>query len=128
MCFSHDHSTESASTPATAAALCVLHYLDQVIAPESIEWLLSQAHPQGGFAVIPVESPVVVPDLLSTATAVHALSLVGINIDPLRDTCLDYLDSLWDPQGAFRGSWQDEILDCEYTYYGLLALGHLYQD
>ena len=66
--------------------------------------------------------------MLSTATAVHALSLVGADIDPLRDACLDYLDSLWDPPGAFKGTWLDETLDCEYTYYGLLALGHLYRN
>jgi prenyltransferase beta subunit len=126
--FANDRSTEIGSTPATAAALCVLHYLADNVPSESVAWLLSQAHPQGGFAAVPVESPVVVPDLLSTATAIHALSLVGANIDLMRDACLDYLDSLWDPQGAFKGSWLDETLDCEYTYYGLLALGHLYQD
>ena len=31
----------------------------------------------------------------------------------------------WTNAGGFYGSWADNTLDCEYTYYGLLALGHL---
>jgi hypothetical protein len=38
---------------------------------------------------------------------------------------LDFVDSLWTNRGGFFGSWLDDTLDCEYTYYGLLALGHL---
>ena len=34
-------------------------------------------------------------------------------------------DSLWNAAGGFHGNWTDDTLDCEYTYYGLLALGHL---
>jgi len=32
---------------------------------------------------------------------------------------------LWTNRGGFYGNWLDDTLDCEYTYYGLLALGHL---
>ena len=32
---------------------------------------------------------------------------------------------LWTNRGGFYGSWEDDTLDCEYTYYGLLTLGHL---
>ena len=39
--------------------------------------------------------------------------------------CLDFLDSLWTNQGSFYGHWADHHLDAEYTFYGLLALGHL---
>ena len=65
------------------------------------------------------------PDLLSTATALHALAAVGAPLDDLREPCLDFLDSLWDHRGGFHGSWADDALDCEYVFYGLLALGHL---
>ena len=47
------------------------------------------------------------------------------NIDPIREACLDFVDTLWTSRGAFHGTWADDVLDCEYTYYGLLALGHL---
>jgi hypothetical protein len=66
-----------------------------------------------------------IPDLLSTATALHALARTGYEINTIKEKCLDYIDSLWCGEGGFYGNWTDKILDCEYTYYGLLALGHL---
>jgi hypothetical protein len=66
-----------------------------------------------------------IPDLLSTATALHALAGMQIDLDPIREPCLDFVDSLWVNQGTFYGNWTDDAPDCEYTYYGLLALGHL---
>ena len=64
------------------------------------------------------------PDLLSTATALHALAGMHVDLEPIQEPCLDFLDSLWSGRG-FCGSWADDAVDCEYTYYGLLALGHL---
>jgi hypothetical protein len=55
----------------------------------------------------------------------HALALVGAPVAAARDRHLDFLDNLWHAQGGFRGHWADEVVDCEYTYYGLLALGTL---
>ena len=58
--------------PSTAAAVCLLRHLDaDRIDPSVGHWLLSCFHPQGGFRMHP-ES--VLPDLLSTATALQALS------------------------------------------------------
>jgi hypothetical protein len=109
------------STPATAAAVIALRHLD--VAPDAIvsQWLLARCHHDGGFFAAP-RAPV--PDLLSTATALHALSAVQADIERLREPCLDFLDTLWTNSGGFYGSWADPVLDCEYTYYGLLAIGH----
>ena len=41
-----------------------------------------------------------------------------------REQVLDFLDSLWSAEGAFHGSWADDQADAEYTFYGLVALGH----
>ena len=65
------------------------------------------------------------PDLLSTATALHSLVIAGFKIDHIKEKCLDFIDSLWCGKGGFYGSWADTVVDCEYTYYGLLALGNL---
>jgi hypothetical protein len=66
------------------------------------------------------------PDLLSTATTLHALSGMQVAIPaPMRERCLDFIDSLWTNKGGFHGHWADDDLDAEYTFYGLLALGHL---
>jgi hypothetical protein len=65
---------------------------------------------------------------LSTATALHALSALHVPLAGLRDPCLDFVDSLWTNRGGFFGTWADDAVDCEYTFYALLALGHLSLD
>lgn len=110
------------STLATAAAVTVLRQLDQPVKPSASAWLLARAHPKGGFVAAP-DAPL--PDLLSTATALHALAALHVPFDHLKESCLDFLDSLWTNEGGFYGHWADDHLDCEYTFYGLLALGHL---
>jgi len=64
-------------------------------------------------------------DLLSTAVGLHALRHCGTAFDDVRKRCLDFIDSLWSSHGGFRGHQGDETLDCEYAFYGLLALGNL---
>jgi hypothetical protein len=109
------------TTPTTAGAVTVLHHLGAEVPPKAVEWLLSRARPAGGFLPVP-ESPLA--DLLSTATALHALTAAHAPLGALREQMLDFVDSLWTGR-AFCGSWADDVQDCEYTYYGLLALGHL---
>jgi prenyltransferase beta subunit len=109
-------------TTVTAAAVAALRTLDAPIDPALGVWLLDRCHASGGFFAAP-QAPV--PDLLSTATGLHALTLLQVPLAGLQEPCLDFVDSLWTNRGGFYGSWLDETLDCEYTYYGLLALGHL---
>ena len=112
----------SGITPATAAAVIVLRHLDLQPDRDVGMWLLDRCHPRGGFFASPAAP---VPDLLSTATALHALSSLSVPIAGLREPCLDFVDSLWTNRGGFFGTWADDAVDCEYTYYALLALGHL---
>lgn len=111
-----------ATMPATAAAVAVNRALGVSLPPEVGLWLLQQHHPEGGFFAVP-GAPM--PDLLSTAVCLHAMSLLKMPIDHVKDPCLDFIDSLWVNKGAFFGNWGDEYLDCEYLFYALLALGHL---
>jgi prenyltransferase beta subunit len=110
------------STPATAASVLLMRHLDREPDPFLAEWLLARCHEEGGFFAAP-RAPL--PDLLSTATALHALTAMHVDLAPVREPCLDFVDTLWTSTGGFYGSWADQTLDCEYTYYGLLALGHL---
>ena len=111
------------STNATAAAVAVLHQLGMPMNAGVADWLLARAHPQGGFLAMP-EAPL--PDLLSTATTLHALACLEREVPaPIRERCLDFIDTLWSADGGFHGHWADDHLDAEYTFYGLLALGHL---
>jgi prenyltransferase beta subunit len=109
-------------TSATAAAIAILRQFGATIPSGLCDWLLARRHSSGGFFASP-SAPI--PDLLSTATALHALTSIQIPLDSIRESALDFLDSLWTARGGFVGSWADNTLDCEYTYYGLLALGHL---
>ena len=110
------------ATNATAAAVTVLRNLDMPVNSAVGDWLLAQAHPQGGFLAVP-GAPI--PDLLSTATALHALAGLQVSFEKIKEPCLDFIDSLWTNEGSFHGNWADDHLDTEYTCYGLLALGHL---
>lgn len=110
------------STTATAAMLSLYRHLQMPAPPASVEWLVRQCLPSGGFLAVP-GAPV--PDLLSTAVALHALSGNAAAIARVKEPCLDFIDTLWSAAGGFHGNWADDFLDPEYTYYGLLALGHL---
>jgi prenyltransferase beta subunit len=120
--WANDHHTKTGSTNATAAAVVLLTGLGMPLNTTVGDWLLARAHKSGGFVASP-ETPI--PDLLSTATTLHALSCMQRDISGVREGCLDFVDSLWTNEGGFHGNWTDDKLDCEYTYYGLLALGHL---
>ena len=111
------------STNATAAAVTLLHQLGMPINTSVGDWLLAQAHPDGGFLAMP-KAPL--PDLLSTATTLHALACLERDVpERMHEKSLDFIDTLWSAEGGFHGHWADDHLDAEYTFYGLLALGHL---
>jgi hypothetical protein len=88
---------------------------------------MARLHELGGFAAAP-GAPA--PDLLSTATALLALSDGSLRdagaLERARRPCLEFLDAVWDERaGGFRGNVLDDVVDCEYTWYGLVALGIL---
>ncbi len=120
--FANHPGAPEGQTPATAAAAALLRHFGDAADPNMAAWLLARAHVDGGFFASP-SAPA--PDLLSTAVALHALAGLHAETSRLRERCLDFLDTLWTSRGGFYGHWADDAVDCEYTYYGLLALGHL---
>ncbi len=108
------------SAPATAAALVTLAQLGRPGDDESVRRLLALRSADGGFRANELTP---VADLLSTATALHALAASGADLQPMRQQVLDFLSGLWSARGGFRGHVFDGELDCEYTFYGLLAAG-----
>ncbi|MEA3367512.1 MAG: prenyltransferase/squalene oxidase repeat-containing protein, partial [Planctomycetota bacterium] len=120
---------DAGAVPATAAIVVTLAGLGQAIDASTAQWLLGQQRPTGGWPAAP-GAPTA--DLLSTATALHALAAAGGSLDDApRAACLAFVESLaaddaGPPRRAgFRGHPADTVADCEYTFYGLLALGHL---
>ena len=119
--WSNEPGQAEGSTTATAAAVATLRGLDHPLPAGIGDWFLDRWHPAGGFVAAP-DAPL--PDLLSTAVVLHALDALDVPWRDRRDTVLDFLDSLWTNTGAFHGSWADDEPDVEYTFYGLVALGH----
>jgi len=118
----NERGLRAGATNATAAAVTFLRQSHQRIPSAVGDWLLARHHAEGGFLAMP-SAPL--PDLLSTATALHALAGLERSVAEIKEPCLDFIDTLWTNEGGFHGHWGDDELDCEYTYYGLLALGHL---
>jgi prenyltransferase beta subunit len=119
--WSNSPGQQFGTTTATAAVVATLRAFDHPAPAMAAEWLLARRHPSGGFSAGP-DAPI--PDLLSTAVALHALDAMDAPWRDARESVLDYLDSLWTAEGAFHGSWADDQPDVEYTFYGLVALGH----
>jgi len=109
-------------TTAVAAKVMLLAGLGAAPDPSDADTILGRASKRGGFRAAALAP---IPDLLSTATALCALSVLGAPFDSLREPCLEFVDGLWHDNGGFRGHWADRTADCEYTYYALLALGVL---
>ncbi len=120
--FSNTPGCKNGSAPATAAALTVLSALHAPVPTETAAWLTEQFQPGGGCTAAPMAP---IPDLLSTATALYALNRIGEPLAGLRTQCIAFIDTLWSTKGAFYGHAADTALDCEYLFYGLLALGSL---
>lgn len=121
--FRQSRDLPGALVPMTAGAVALLRQLGAPPTDPALrDWVLSCFDPQGGFRAAPA---VPIPDLLSTATALHTLISWKIDLGPIRERCLDFVDSLWTNRGGFYGHWEDTHVDCEYTYYALLSLGHL---
>ncbi len=109
-------------TPLLAGGVILLEELGGALPALWPDWLLSRHLEEGGFSALP---GLPLPDLLSTATALHALARSGSSLDRLRPHCLDFVLSLESESGGFCGTPGDDTADPEYTFYGLLAAGHL---
>jgi hypothetical protein len=121
--YTNEVSLPFASAPATAAAAMVLAELGQPADESAAAYLLNCVHPSGGLVAM-IGAPAA--DLLSTATGLHALARMGVPPGPpAAAATLGFVAGLMLPDGGFRGSPDDRAADCEYTFYGLLALGHL---
>ena len=124
--YTNDHALPLSSTPAAVACLTVLCELGESPMPETVAYFMARADPSGGLLVA-AAAPI--PDLLSTATGLHALWRAGASLDETsRLACAGFVAGLATESGGFRGHAADTAADCEYTFYGLLALGHLASD
>ncbi len=120
--FFNEKEIPAVSVPGTAAAMMVCRVLTGISQDaDAAKWLL-KCFDEGGFRVMPIAP---VADLLSTAVALHSLSLTGYELSSIRQSGLIFVDLLWNGWLGFCANAFDPISDPEYMFYGLLALGHL---
>ena len=105
------------SLNATVSGMMILRQMGRSANQKTIEWLKEQQHISGGFAAV---QGAPVPDLLSTSTALLALNAYN---SAFRYPVKEFIQAHWRNNGGFAGTFADETTDCEYTLYGLLALG-----
>jgi prenyltransferase beta subunit len=129
--FANDHSIGVSTIPTTAAAVAIL---DRVGVPlpqagRTAEWLVHQAITTDLATGWPAAPGAPMPDLLSTAVALDALVRLKVALpQKMLAGIEDFVDSLWSSDGThagFCGTWTDDVLDVEYTCYGLVVLGLL---
>jgi prenyltransferase beta subunit len=118
--YSNIKGCENAATNATVAALAVLGQLYGYKENKDILFLKELQQESGGFAAT-ANSPV--PDLLSTATSLFIMHCY--NMKP-KNSPRNFIEAHWLDSGGFSATLLDETSDVEYTFYGLLALGTLY--
>ena len=123
--YANEPGIPAGTTTATAAALVLQQHFGEPVDCAASAWMLKRLTPSGGFLATP-GAPV--PDLLSTATALFACAHLGIRLPRgAHGRCSAFCTGLLDPCGGFRAVQFDGTTDCEYTYYGLLALGALHR-
>ena len=120
--YANEPRMREGSTPATAGAVLLLLRAGEPVPDQLMQWLLARVDTNGGFLACPA-SPM--PDLLSTATALYALHELDAPLDGLHAPCVTFIERLQAESGGFCGHWMDDVPDCEYTFYALLALGCL---
>ena len=113
------------TVPATEAAIVIRQTLAQPIIDhdqQAFDWLMQCCGTNGGFWVMKIAP---LADMLSTAVALHALDKIGADISRIHQPCMEYMRKCWRLEVGFCSNTIDRWTDCEYMYYGLLALGHL---
>lgn len=115
--FSNFENPQFASPNATAAAVCAKFFRNGLVDKNAIKYLLSVQGAEGGFKA---QEDSFQPDLLTTSSALFALSSAG---QKSRCDAQDFIASHWLDDGSFSATVYDNKGDCEYLFYGLLALG-----
>lgn len=112
--------TNSVLTTTTSAAIIMKYLIHNEVEEKAMHWLYNQQNNLGGFVA---GNQLSIADILSTSSAVLALSVTN-NMDLFDwQKCIQFIDMHWDKSGGFIGSISDSNPDCEYTFYALMALG-----
>jgi hypothetical protein len=117
-----DPNTASGTTTVTAAASWLHLWMDGAVPPKTVDWFATVKTKAGGFRA---NSKAPIPDLLSTASAIQALSWAGETLGAATPHVLEFVESCWMDDGSFGANSVCPSGDVEYMYYGLSSLANL---
>ncbi len=122
--FSNKPNSSISTVPNTTAAILLAQSFDIKIDSQHIDWLENMFDfNMGGFRA---SSSSPYPDLLSTATALCCLKIIGHDIQKFFELAEDFIVSHWiEETGGFGNTLYSQTSDIEYTFYALLGLGCL---
>lgn len=114
-----DRGAQNGSTPATAMATTLLHYVEDPY-DYCVSWLLKQQHSDGGFLAV---SQMPFSDVQSTVYTVQALKYAAPDeLEKIKGSVESFLMSMKKESG-FTGHCKDSYTDIENTYFALAGLG-----
>ncbi|MEM8866016.1 MAG: prenyltransferase/squalene oxidase repeat-containing protein [Planctomycetota bacterium] len=110
----------------TAAAIGVLRVVDPTgvdpIADDVIDFLCEQQTDEGGLRA---NTQIPIADLLSTFTGLLTLADLDAAAEVDLPAVRQFVSSVEQPDGGFIAAAWDEVVDVEYSFYGLASLGLL---
>lgn len=115
-----NHPKSEQGIGSTSAAGIILLYKQKHNVALSAKWIKNLIGNSGGFFA---GENVPVSDVLTTATCLLALNIVGESSHEINTKANEFVSLHWDSSGGFFGSVADQIPDVEYTFYGLLTIG-----
>lgn len=115
--FLENRYSKRPGTNGCAAAIALSAMLDVTLDPEPHATLImGMFSGEGGFYAAPAAP---MADLLSTYTGLFTLKMLGKLETRYVHGALRYARTLEDPNGGYAGFALEQVLDCEYTFYGL---------
>lgn len=125
--FREIRASKRAGTNPTAAAiggLRIVGGLTEDVIEGTLDFLCEMQNDEGGLRA---NTRIPISDVLSTFTGMLTLADLDALHEVDTDAALRYVQGLEQPKGGFLGAAWDEVVDVEYTFYGLgcLALLHM---
>ncbi len=109
----------------TVAGVLARRQLGLSVDEKVLDWILARQHESGGFVA---SEGTTLPDMLSTAVALFCLMVCGKVNDDIAKKGAKFIGEHWLENGGFASVIDDEKSDCEYLFYGLLAIGVVAND
>jgi len=115
-----NHEGEISTLNSTVSFIVFKYVITNEVDIDAFKFIATLYDVSGGFKV---SSIALIPDILSTATAVTAFKICGQPLPCNTNDLNGFIAIHWLEDGGFSATILDQTTDPEYIFYGLLALG-----